>query len=106
MRAVTVSSRKSQPQKIPKKGMRKVTEVATVAPERWMRRKKKMNASAVQMSASAMPLSQLRVEGMLSGNESMAQGMSTSPAPSKLPEEATSGLTPWSLLFIQLAPKP
>ena len=30
----------------------------------------------------------------------------TKPPPSKLPAEATIGLTPFSRLFIQLAPKP
>ncbi len=44
--------------------MRKVTDVATVAPERWINLKKNTKASEVQKSARTIALPQLTGEGI------------------------------------------
>ena len=90
---VTISSKINQPQNIPKKGIRKVTEVATVAPDRWMSLKNRTKAKAVQKSARVMTLSQLLADGIVSGNRTKAKGIITNPAPKRLPAEPTRGRT-------------
>ena len=61
---VTSSSRNNHPQKIAKNGMRKVNDVATVAPELWINLKKNTKASEVQKSARTIALPQLTGEGI------------------------------------------
>ena len=83
-----------------------MTDVATVAPDRWINLKNNTKAKAVQKSARAIALNQLLNGGMLPGKRVNANGINTSPAPNKLPAEPTSCRTFCKRLFIQLAPKP
>ena len=91
MRLVISSWRKSEPHRIPKTGITKVTVVAAVAPFLLSRSKKRINAEAVQRRPRARRLRIMVASGTCVGPKRKANGRKARVEARRLPAETARG---------------
>ena len=99
IRLVISSARKSDPQRMPKTGITKVTVVAAVAPFRLSRSKKRIKAEAVQRRPRASRLKIVPAPSACAGLKRMANGRRARVEARRLPAETARGETPGSLIL-------